>query len=163
RPSPAKLENGRLFGSLQTLRAFWGAAKAGAARAADKQTIPAASLRQREDIQGASFGSMLRKIGCRVDKSVRSGAVAHIQLVRHDAACPPATAGEHGVILLAVRSGVAYRLSDDARTCPELPKERACLSVHSLEIAFHGAVENDIARRYQRSAPHGKLLLNLPD
>ena len=56
---------------------------------------------------------------------------------------------------------VGDRLADDPGAGLELPQQLAGARVDRLEPAVHRAVEDDVARRRQRAAPDGKLLLDL--
>src|SRR4051794_33365461 len=74
KPSSQLLENGRLFGSLQTRssRAWSGAVLA----LRNKRSKTA--LRQPKDIEVASFGRRILEVGHDVDEAQGSGAVARV-------------------------------------------------------------------------------------
>src|SRR5213076_1085005 len=69
---------------------------------------------QRERVKHPALSRRLRQITHRVDESQRCGAVARIELAGDDRACPAADAAEDRDVLLAVRSAVGHRLSDDS-------------------------------------------------
>ena len=66
-------------------------------------------------------------------------------------------------VLLAVGAGVGHRVADDAGADLELPEHRAVARVDGLEPAVERAVEDDVARRRERAAPHRERLLDPPD
>src|SRR5204863_5447535 len=89
-------------------------------------------------------------------------AVAPIEVARNDRAGPAANTREHRDVLPAVGAAIGHRLPDDSGGGLVLPEHAPGLRVEGLEPAIHRAVENDIAGRHQRAAPHRKVLGDAP-
>src|SRR5690349_18210390 len=108
---------------------------------------------QREDIELASGARVLRQILHRADEAAARRRIFRRQLCRDDGAGPAANAREHGDVLLAVRTEIRDRLTDDARARLVLPLQRAGARVDGFEAAIHRAVEQNVARGHERAAP----------
>src|SRR3954464_3560596 len=90
KPSPALLENGRLFGSAHTLssRAVL------ACDQASKRAAASRILRKAEDIELASFRRALRQVPHGSDEPERGRFIAWIEVAGDDRARPSADAGK---------------------------------------------------------------------
>src|SRR3954452_11770049 len=114
-------------------------------------------------VEHPALGRRLRQVRHRVDESEGGGAVVRIELTGDDGTGPAADSGENRNVLLSVRSLVGDRLADDPGAAFELPEELTGTRVDRFEPPFHRAVEDDVARRRDRAAPDGKVLLDRPD
>src|SRR5574338_614678 len=101
-PSPRLLESGMLFGSTQNRMARRSLAAAGSTAA----RMSTAILWEREDIECAAVGSMLRQILHGIDKTQRTRAVLRVQAACHHRTRPAAYAREYGHELFAVGTTV---------------------------------------------------------
>src|SRR5437762_3312967 len=117
---------------------------------------------QRERVKHPALSRRLRQITHRIDESQRCGSVARIELAGDDRARPAADAAEDRDVLLAVRSAVGHRLSDDSGAAFELPQQLARLRVDCFEPPLHRPVERDVAGSDERAAPHRKVFFDRP-
>src|SRR4051812_29099413 len=113
-------------------------------------------------MEHAAFHRVLRQVFHRVDEAERGRAVAGVEVPRDHPAGPSAHARQDADVLLAVRGAPGDRLSDDAGGCAELPEYLAVFGVERLEGPVHRAVEDNVARRDERAAPHGEALVHAP-
>src|SRR3954451_17939156 len=138
KPSSLALENGRLFGSLQTRSSVPLAAPRFVTRSRPTRN----ALRQPEDIERASFGRGILQIRHGVHEAQCSGAIANVEIARHDAARPAANPGQNGHILMAIRTPVGDGLADDSGLSLELPKQLASVGIDGFEPTLHGSVKH---------------------
>src|SRR5690349_19859914 len=120
-------------------------------------------LGKRKDIQHASLSRVLRQVSHRTHKAERGGRVARGESTRNDRARPAADTREYRHVLLPGRPTITNRLPDDPRATLELPQQRTALRIDRLEPTVHRAVENNIARRHERAAPHRKVFRDGPN
>src|SRR6266566_1428803 len=97
--------------------------------------------RECEHIEHASLRGALLEVAHRVRKATRGTAVARIDVVEYDGSGPATHARQHGDVLLAVRSSIRDRLTDDSGLGLELPEQLAAFRVDRLEPAVHRAVK----------------------
>src|SRR2546421_11282572 len=97
-----------------------------------------------------------------MDDPERGGGPAGVEPPGDDGARPPADSREPTDILFAVRTLVCSRLADDSGPALELPEQFSSARVDGLEPTVHRSVEGDVASGDERSAPDGKIFLDLP-
>src|SRR6266404_8853148 len=99
----------------------------------------------------------------RVSRShAATSTVARIDVVENDGSGPATHARQHGDVLLAVRSSIRDRLTDDSGLGLELPEQPAAFRIDRLEPAVHRAVEDDIACGCKRATPHREIFVDRP-
>src|SRR6185437_15713064 len=143
KPSPARSEYGRSFGSAQTRSSR---AAAGCAMQSVSATANATARRsgQREDIEHPALRRLLLQVGNDGREAAAGAFVARIEVAGDDAARPAADARQHGDVLPVFGAAIRHRLADDPRARLEFPELIAGLRVDRLEPAFHRAVEDDV-------------------
>src|SRR6185369_5574783 len=77
-----------------------------------QSTMP--TSRECEHMKLASLGGAQLEVADRAGKATRGAAVARIDVVEGDGSGPATHARQHGDVLLAVRSPVGDRLTDDS-------------------------------------------------
>src|SRR5438046_454770 len=111
------------------------------------RTFP--SLRQREDIDHATFRCRFGKVGHCISEPERSRAVAlGIQPARYYGTGPAAHSGNDCNVLLTVWPAIRNWLRNDAGSRFELPESGASSSVGGFEPTFHGSVEDNVSSRH---------------
>src|SRR5213076_325388 len=136
KPSRRSLENGKLFGSAQTLscRCGRGCASLPDARSSRPSTRatptphlavfscppplpflpPSCCSRQRKDIEHAPLRRVVRQIGHGIHKPQGRCAVPGIEIAGNNGARPPPNTSQHGHVLLTVRATIGNGLPDNA-------------------------------------------------
>src|SRR5438477_1199390 len=157
KPSPARFENGMLFGSEQT-RSGGGAPPT----SADNATTATIVLKA-EHIDGASRSRVLLDLFHRADDAERRVRIVGGDIRERDRAHPAADARVDGDVLPAIRADVRDWVRDDTRGDVKLPKLGAGAGVGCFEPAVHRAVEHDIAAGREHTAVDRKpLFLRAP-